>query len=82
MNSGPSARPGDYTAWLLDPVEPTAVYAALDAGCGDGRRYLQDRCLFKEHCPFWHGPDRTGESESLQGVKKVPRKYPRGFQEG
>ena len=27
-----------YTAWLLAPVEPSAVYAALDAGCGDGVR--------------------------------------------
>ena len=27
-----------YAAWLLAPVDPSAVYAALDAGCGDGVR--------------------------------------------
>ena len=37
-NRGPSPGDGDYTAWLLAPVDPQAVYAALDAGCGNGTR--------------------------------------------
>lgn len=35
---GPSPGDGDYTAWMLAPVDPHAVYAALDAGCGNGTR--------------------------------------------
>ena len=49
MTSGPSAHEGDYTTWLLDPVEPAAVYAALDAGCGDGTRTAALRRLLPPH---------------------------------
>ncbi len=38
MASAPSPADGDYTAWMLAPVDPHAVYAALDAGCGNGTR--------------------------------------------
>ena len=38
MTCGTGASDGDYTAWLLAPVDPSAVYAALDAGCGSGTR--------------------------------------------
>ncbi|MCY4114237.1 MAG: class I SAM-dependent methyltransferase [Chloroflexi bacterium] len=34
----PSPGDSDYTAWMLAPVDPHAVYAALDAGCGNGTR--------------------------------------------
>ena len=37
-NRGPSPGDDNYTAWLLAPVDPRAVYAALDAGCGNGTR--------------------------------------------
>lgn len=37
-SSGPNTGDGDYTAWMLAPVDPRAVYAALDAGCGNGTR--------------------------------------------
>ena len=44
-----TGSPGDYTAWLLDPVDPAAVYAALDAGCGDGTRTAALRGLLPPH---------------------------------
>ena len=44
-----ASGPRDYTAWLLDPVDPAAVYAALDAGCGDGRRTAALRLILPPH---------------------------------
>jgi len=86
MNSGPSARPGDYTAWLLDPVEPTAVYAALDAGCGDGRRTAALRLILPPHAlvaavdldrAAAHGVGSIAGVDAVQGdIARLP--YPDG----
>ena len=86
MTSGPSARGGDYTAWLLDPIEPSAVYAALDAGCGDGTRTAALRRLLPPHAfvaavdldrAAAHGAGSIGGVDAAKGdIARLP--YPDG----
>lgn len=86
MTSGLSAREADYTGWLLDPVEPTAVYAALDAGCGDGTRTASLRWLLPPHAfvaavdldhAAAHGVGSIDGVDAVQGdIARLP--YPAG----
>lgn len=49
MRCGTGVSGADYTAWLLAPIDPSAVYAALDAGCGSGTRTAALRQLLAPH---------------------------------
>lgn len=81
-----TSGPRDYTAWLLDPVDPAAVYAALDAGCGDGARTAALRRLLPPHAfvaavdldrAAAHGAGSISGVDAVQGdIARLP--YPDG----